>query len=82
MIAIMNEGSFNKRNGTHKVTSIMFFNILFITVFLFCMFLCLFCVLCVFVLSCILCLLKYTIVSFLFVYKFTDHCNRMKSQLH
>jgi hypothetical protein len=45
------------------------------------MFCFLLCVFCVFVLFCVLFLLMYTVVSFLFVYKFTDHCHRVGTQL-
>ena len=41
-------------------------------IFILCIFCFLFCVFCV----CVLFLLTYIVVSFLFVYKFTDHCHR------
>jgi hypothetical protein len=61
--------------------SFYIFIIRFMFVFLFCMFCFLFCVFCVFVLFCILLLLVYIVVSFLFLYKFTDHCHRVETQL-
>ena len=39
------------------------------------------CVVCVFVLFYVLFLLLYTAVSFLFLYKFTDHCHRVETLL-
>jgi hypothetical protein len=50
-------------------------------VFLFCMFSFLFCVVCVFVLFCVLFPVVYIVVSFLRVYKFTDDCHRVETQL-
>jgi hypothetical protein len=38
-------------------------------------------VFCVFVLFCVLFLLIYIVISFLFVYKYTDHCRRVETQL-
>jgi hypothetical protein len=60
----------------------MFFIIGFVYIFSFCMFWFLFCVFCVFVLFCVLLLLMYIVVSFLSVYKFTDYCHRVKTELH
>jgi uncharacterized membrane-anchored protein YitT (DUF2179 family) len=45
------------------------------------MFAFLFCMFCIFVLFCALCLLIYTVISFLFSCKFTDHCHRVETQL-
>jgi hypothetical protein len=53
----------------------------FMFVLLFCMFCCLFCVFCVFVLFCVLFRLTYIAVSALFVYKSTDHCYRVETEL-
>ena len=44
------------------------------------MFCFIFCVFCAFVLFCVLLLLMHIVVSFLFVYKFIDHCHRMETQ--
>ena len=41
----------------------------------------LFCAFGVFVLFCVLFLLMYVVVSFLFMYKFTDNCHRVETQL-
>ena len=46
-----------------------------------CIFRFLFCMFCVSVLFCVLFLLIYIVVSFLLLYKFTDHCHRMETQL-
>jgi hypothetical protein len=40
-----------------------------------------FCMFCVFILFCPLFLLMYTVVYFLFVYNFTDHCHRVETKL-
>ena len=61
------------------ITQTMFVNILVMFVFLFCMFL-LYFVHSLF-LFCILFLFLYIAVSFLFLYKFTDHCHRVKTLL-
>ena len=53
----------------------------FISVSLFCMFYFLFCALCSFVLFCALLLLKYMVFCLLSVYKFTDHCRRVETQM-
>ena len=53
----------------------------FTFVSLFCMFFFLFCVFCVFALFCAIFLLTYTVVSFLLLYKFTDHCHQVETQL-
>jgi CHASE3 domain sensor protein len=45
------------------------------------MFCSLFCAFCVFVLFCVLFLLVYIVVSFLSVYKFTDHFQRVETHL-
>ena len=58
------------------ITRIAVFNFLFM--FFLVLYACfLFCVFCVFVLF----LLLYIAVSFLFLYKFTDHCHRVETQL-
>ena len=54
-------------------TRLMFYNIIFLFVFCF--------LFCVFVLLCVLFLLVYIAVSFLFLYKSTDHCHRLETQL-
>jgi hypothetical protein len=41
----------------------------------------LFCVFCVFVLFCVLFRPMYILVCFIFVYTFTDHCHRVKTQM-
>jgi hypothetical protein len=41
----------------------------------------LFCVFCAFVLFSALFILFYMVISFLFVYQFTDHCHRVDTQL-
>jgi len=46
------------------------------------MFVFLFCAVCVFVLFCVLFHLLCIAVSLLFLYKFTDHCQRVETQLH
>lgn len=48
---------------------------------LFCIFGLPFCVFCVFAFCCVLFLLLYTVVSFLLVYKFTDHYHWVETQL-
>ena len=48
--------------------------------FVLCVFCFLFCVFCVFVLFCVFFLLMCVVVSFLFVYKFSDHCYWVKIQ--
>ena len=58
----------------------IFFIITFMIVLLLCMFCFLFCVFCVFVLFCVL-FLTYIVVSFILVYKFTDHCHRVETKL-
>ena len=45
------------------------------------MFCFLFCVFCVFVLFCAVFLLVYTVLAFLFVYVFTNHCHQVETQL-
>jgi hypothetical protein len=62
------------------ITLFMHFIIRFMFVSLFCMYCFIFCVFCVSV-FCVLFLLMYSTVSFLFVYKFTDHCHRVGTQL-
>ena len=65
----------------------MFFSIHFMPLFLFCMFdfwLCMFVicfVYCVFVLFYVLFLLLFIAVSFLFLYKFTNHCDQVETHL-
>ena len=56
----------------------MFFNIRFMVVFLFCMFCFLFCVFCI-----VLCIVSPLVhnCAFLFVYKFTDHCHQVETEL-
>jgi hypothetical protein len=54
-----------------------YFYVCFLVLYV-CFLLCLFCV---FVLFYVLFLLLYIAVSFLFLYKFTDHCHRVKTQL-
>jgi len=56
------------------------FNILFTFVFVF--YVCfLFCVFCAFVLFCVLILLLYIAACLLFLYKFTDLCHQVETQL-
>jgi len=56
------------------IIRLMFFNI-FLMFFSFCVF-------CAFVFFfCVLFLLEYIAVSFLLLYKFTDHCRRVETQL-
>jgi hypothetical protein len=57
------------------------FIIRFMFVFLFHMCCFSFCVLCIFVILCVLFLLIYVVVSLLFVYKFTDLCHSVETQL-
>ena len=52
------------------------FNILFMLAFCF-----LFVIFCVFVLLCVLFLLLYIAVSFLFLYKSTNHCHRVETKM-
>jgi len=54
-----------------------FLSIRFMFVLSFCMFCFLFCAHCV----CVLFLPMYTVVYFLFVYNFTDHCHRLETQM-
>jgi hypothetical protein len=53
----------------------------FYVLFFSCTFCLLLCVFCVFVLLCVLFLLLYVAVPFLFLYKSTDHCQRVETQL-
>jgi hypothetical protein len=62
------------------ITRLKLLNIFYMFVFLFCMFVVYF-VYSVFVMLCVLFLLLYIPVSSLFVYKFTDHCHRVETQL-
>jgi hypothetical protein len=63
------------------ITRFMFLYYSFYVCFLVLYFAFVFCVFCVFVLFCVLFLVMYTVVSFLFVYKFIDHCHRVETQV-
>jgi len=63
------------------ITRLMFLNILFMFAFLYCLFSFLFRVFCVFVLFYVFFLLLYIAVSFLILYKFTDHCHQVETHL-
>ena len=63
------------------ITYLMYFNILFMLVVLFCMFVFYFVYSVFFLLFCVMFLLLYIAVSFLFLYKVTDHCHWVETYL-